>query len=74
MDIEVKNEKEQKIIKIAKKSIIEAKQILVIDANRLTVRDYYNLCEFLTNRGFEFDKYINGKVYFIRKIKNKNTY
>ncbi|MEM4039226.1 MAG: hypothetical protein QXS58_01370 [Thermoplasmata archaeon] len=62
------------IIKIARKSIIEAKQILVIDANKLTTKEYYNLCEFLVNKGFEFDKYMNEKVYFIRKIKNKNSY
>ncbi|MEM1739784.1 MAG: hypothetical protein QXW62_06640 [Candidatus Methanomethylicaceae archaeon] len=66
--------KEQNAIEIARKSIIEAKQILVIDANKLTVREYYNLCEFLASKKFEFDKYMNGKVYFIRKIKNKNIY
>ncbi|MEM4460651.1 MAG: hypothetical protein QXY70_00760 [Nanopusillaceae archaeon] len=65
---------EQDIIEIARKSIIEAKQILVIDANKLTTKEYYNLCEFLVNKGFEFDKYMNGKVYFIRKVKNKNSY
>ncbi|MEM4773129.1 MAG: hypothetical protein QW648_03935 [Nanoarchaeales archaeon] len=62
------------IIKIAKKSIVEAKQILVIDANKLTTKEYNKLCKFLVNKGFEFDKYMNGKVYFIRKIKNKAMY
>ncbi|MEM5821039.1 MAG: hypothetical protein QXP34_01820 [Candidatus Aenigmatarchaeota archaeon] len=66
--------KERNAIEIAKKSIIEAKQILIVDANKLTVREYYNLYEFLASKKFEFDKYMNGKVYFIRKIKNKNIY
>lgn len=65
---------EQDIIEIARKSIIEVKQILIVDANKLTVREYYNLYEFLASKKFEFDKYMNGKVYFIKKIKNKNIY
>lgn len=58
---------EKQLIDILKKSVIEKNEEIIIDASKINLQEFAVLVYFFSIRGYDLEKYENGKAIFTKK-------